>query len=369
MIKKYPVYLRLFIAVCCVSIFVTSCKKDNNNPTPSVVAPKNLATIGLYEYSSGVNRRVFVNITTVGNNTGSYPSVFDTGSTGMTMDATGLIPAAMITANGITVPGDSVVVNGITITSKTSTITYGGVGGMTVEYGNLAYTTVTVGDANGSITTGRIPIFLYYKAVDGTTKQNLPAHSNDVFGVGSGVSFTNSTIASPLSYFTLPANVSSGFKLAMFDINKFSTTNLTYVAGLVTIGLTPNDLNSSGFVMHPLSNYTQGGYLPYISGTINYNGTTVPATLLFDTGTPSTTILENPSATSNTSSLASSSTVSITTPQGFTYQYTVSSSYNLTDVEKTSFSQDIRSIFSIDFFTSNEYLLDYTHHQMGLKNN
>jgi len=187
--------------------------------------------------------------------------------------------------------------------------------------------------------------------------------------VGPGVSFTSSKIGSPLSYFTLPANVSSGFKLGMFNSSMFSTTAPVYVAGLLTIGLTPNDINSSGFIMHPLSFFTVGEYSPDIPGTINYNGTSVPATMLFDTGTPAISILENPSATSNVATLAANSTVSFTTPQGFSYQYTVTSNYNLTNVEKTSYSNDIRTIFSIDFFISNEYLLDYTHHQIGLKNN
>lgn len=367
--KKYPVNFKLIITALCLTIFAASCKKDNNNPTPTPAAPTNFATIGLYEYSSGNNRRVYVNLTKIGTNIGSYPSVFDTGSTGMTMDATGLIPASMITSAGITVPGDSVVVNGITIMPQTSIISYGGVGSETQEYGNLAYTTVTIGDANGSVTTGRIPIFLYYKAVDMTTNTNLKAHSNDVFGVATGTSFTNSKIASPLSYFSLATNVASGFKLAMFNSAQFSTVNLTYVAGLLTIGLTPNDLNSSGFVMHPLTFYTQGGYSPDIAGTVVYNGKSIPATMLFDTGTPSTTIVEDATAASNVAALPTNSTVSFTTPQGFTYQYTTTTTYNLTTVEKVSYSQDIRTIFSIDFFISNEFLIDYTHHQIGLKNN
>jgi hypothetical protein len=365
----YPGYSKLLIAIFSLIIIFNACKKGDN-PTPTPAAPTNYATIGLYEYSSSNSRRVFINITKIGTvGSISYPSVFDTGSTGMTMDANGLLPASMITNTGITVPGDSVVVNGITVTSQTAIISYGGVGGITQEYGNLAYAPITIGDANGSVTTTRIPFFLYYKAVDQTTGKSLAVHSNDVFGVGPGTSFTNNKIGSPLSYFPLATNVASGFKLAMFNTNMFSATAPTYVAALLTIGLTPNDINSSGFIMHPLTYYSVGGYSPDITGTVSYNGTSVPATMLFDTGTPATSIIENPSATANVTTLASNSTVSFTTPQGFTYQYTVSSNYNLTQVEKTSYSNDIRTIFSIDFFISNEYLLDYTHHQIGLKNN
>jgi len=69
----------------------------------------------------------------------------------------------MITSSGITVPGDSVVVNGITVTSQTAIISYGGVGGETQEYGNLAYTTITIGDANGSVKPAASPFFYITK--------------------------------------------------------------------------------------------------------------------------------------------------------------------------------------------------------------
>jgi hypothetical protein len=360
-----------FVIVLLSAFLLASCKKDKKDTPAPVIT--NFATIGLYEYAAvngtATNRRVFIPITTVGNVQTAYLSVFDTGSTGMTMDANGLIPSSAITANGITVAGDSTVYNGITVTSQTAIISYGGVGSLTQEYGNLAYATVTIGDQNGKVTTGRIPFFLYYKTVNQTTGQTLPAHSNDVFGVGPGTSYSSSAIASPLSYFTLPSNLTNGFKLAMFNSSSFSTTTPTYVAGLLSIGLTPNDVSSSGFIMHPQVYFNVGGYSPNIVGTITYNGTSVAATIMFDTGTPNITILENPNAASNVTTLPANSSVTISTSRGFSYSYTTSSTYNSTQVDNPSYSQDTRSIFSIDFFLSNEYLLDYTNHYIGLKNN
>jgi len=345
---------------------MASCKKDHSNPQP---IPTPVATLGLYEVDSGIYKRLYIPISKVGTQGDSiYYSVFDTGSTGMTIDANGLLPQSMITNNGITVAGDSVTVNGITVTSQTAVIAYGNTQSEIQEFGNLAYASVKIGDQNGSTTTSRIPIFLYYKIVDLSTGKNQPHHSNDVFGVGPGVSFANSAIGSPLSYFKTGAEVTSGFKLAKVSNSSFSP-NGTYVSNLLTIGLVPNDLAINGFVMHNLTYYSQGGYSPDIPATINYNGTSVPGTILFDTGTPAITIIANPNAPSNSSYLPQNTKVTITTGKGFSYTYTTQSNNDETVVAKPSYTGDPRTIFSLNFFTDNEFLLDYTDHKIGLKNN
>ncbi len=334
-----------------------------------VTAPKSIATLGLYELDSSIYKRVLMPITKVGTVSVSYYGVFDTGSAGMTIDATGILPASMITSTGIQVAGDSVVVDGITITNQQAVISYGNTTDEIEEYGNLAYAPVTIGDQNGSVTTRRIPFFMYYKIVDVTTGQKQPAHSNDVFGVGPGVSYTNSAIASPLSYFTPGNNVTSGFKLAQFSNAGFTTTG-TYVNDLLTIGLVPDDLaSSSGFVMHPLTYFSFGGYSPDIAATVSYDGNTVAATVLFDTGTPAVTLITNSKATSNMTTLPANTDITLTTNSGFTYQYTTASNNDITQVVNPSYTGDPRTIFSINFFVDNEFLIDYKDHKIGLKNN
>jgi len=366
--KIYLKYLPLLAGGVFLLMLITSCKKDHT-PTPISSTPAPLATLGLYELDSSVYKRVFIAISQVGTVKVNYYSVFDTGSAGMSIDATGLLPASMITNAGITIAGDSVTVNGITVTTQQAVIAYGDAQSEIQEYGNLAYTTVVIGDQNGEITTSRIPIFLYYKIIDVTTGKKQPAHSNDVFGVGPGVSFANNAIGSPLSYFKSSTGGTSGYKLAMFNNADFSV-NGTYVSNLLTIGLVPSDLDpSSGFVLHPLGYYPQGGYSPDIPSTISYNGNSFQATILFDTGTPAVSTLENANAASNVSQLPDNTLVTLTTNSGFVYTYTTNSTNNITQVAKPSYTGDPRTIFSIDFFTENEFLMDYTDHQIGLKNN
>lgn len=367
--KSFSNYF-LYLIIACCSVVITSCKKDPPPPEPVIT---NYATLGLYQKSSTDNtgatyKRVIMGVK-IGTSTTLYGTIFDTGSTGLTIDANGILPANMITSNGIVVAGDSVIVNGITVTSQTAIIAYGGgASGETREYGNLAYANVTMGDGNGSVSVTRMPIFLYYKVQDVTNNTTLAAHSADVFGVGPGNSYANSTIASPLSYFKLSTGVTNGFRLALF--NTAFTPTLTFVPGLLTIGLIPTDLNSSGFIMHNLNYYSVGGYSANIPATITYNGKTVNnAFLLFDTGDPAITYLSDPTASGNVTNLPAGTQVSLTTNNGFNYQYVTTTNSNETQVVKLSYSNDIRSIFDIDFFVKNEYLMDYQNHRIGLKNN
>lgn len=289
-LEKYRNLKWMVIFLPAIMLLTQGCKKDKM--VTDVVKPASLATLGLYQYTDGTNKRIFIPIAQVGAQKVSYFGIFDTGSSGLTIDANGILPASMITSTGIQLSGDSVNVNGITVTSRTGTLSFGDQTGTTREYGNLAYANVTLGNQNGSLTTKRIAFFLYYKIVDGTGKQ-LPAHSADVFGVGPGTSYVNAAIKSPLDGLTLPANVTSGFKLATLAGNSFSTSG-TFVGGLLTLGLVPDDLSSSsGFIMHPLTYNSNGGYSPNIPSTITYNGQSISAQVLFDTGTPSITTIEN----------------------------------------------------------------------------
>jgi len=345
-------------------VLLGSCSKDKVKPAVSNTP----ITLGLYEYGVDSGKRAFIPVTKIGSQTVNYFSVFDTGSSGMTIDAHGIIPASMITSTGIQFTGDSTVVNGITIKAGQYTISYGNKTGLTREYGYLAYAPITIGNSNGSTSATRVPIFLYYKVVDVTSGTTITVdHSLDIFGVGPGSSYVNSAIVSPLVYFS-NASLINGFKLAVLPKSQFSSTG-TYVSGLLTIGLTSADVTSNGFIMHPLTYSGVGGYSPNIPSTVTYNGQSVSTNVLFDSGTPLISTIENTLAVNSTGQLPASTQVTITTNMGFTYTYTTTSTSNLTQVENPNNTGDYRTIFGIDFFMNNEYLTDYANHQIGLKNN
>ncbi|OCX52384.1 hypothetical protein BEL04_13020 [Mucilaginibacter sp. PPCGB 2223] len=361
--------LSLVIAVLFCIGLATSCKKGDGSSllnSTTGTGTKPIAAIKLTgTVVAGAGKKLTLSVSALGTASVQKDVTLSTISAGLDMDASGLLPASMIGSSGFIFTGDSVIYNGITITNKTGIVTHGDMLNATKLYGNLAYATVAFGDGSGpQITTKRIPFFLYYKAVD-QSGNPVPAHGADLFGIAHGYSNGNKLIASPLTYLPVSGDLISGFKLSMVNFN------ISQGACILTIGLTPADLEASnGFNLHPLSVLAGGaGYANYINGTIVYNGTSLSGPVAFSTGYTSASVIQDPKYTgTGYSALATGSTVRIVTSNGFNYIYTISNSAYTTVIENPASSGENRSIFGIDFFTQNEFLVDYTNHQIGLKN-
>lgn len=329
--------------------------------------------LGLYAADSSIYKELDIAISKIGTQSVDYGLVFDTGSGGMVIDAAGIVPGSYITSSGFNFTGDSVVVDGITITNKTSTVEYGSDAASADKvYGNLAYADVTVGDQNGSVVIKRLPFFLYYKAVNSS---NVPykSHEFDVFGVNSGydVTFDNNAeyITSPFNYFSPGNGLTKGFKLTAIDSASYSR-NFNYVPSALTLGLTQSDLSSSsGFVFTDLSFSASSGYQPIISTNVTYNNKNFSGYVLFDTGTEPYSYLMDPTGPTTETLLASGSKVDVATASGFGYNYITSPTGNLTYVDNSRVTQSDVSIIGLEFFLNNEYLLDFSDHKLGVKSN
>lgn len=369
--KRYILKNLLFIFGSLFLLFLASCKKDNNNSNNNKNIPVNATPtkLGVYAVDSAIYKVLVMTVTGVGTKTVNYDLVFDTGSGGLVLDAKDILPSSMITSTGFNFSGDSTVVNGITITNQTNTVEYGDDTNTTDKvYGNLAYASVKVGDANGNITIKRLPFFLYYKAVD-SKGNTLPAHDFDVFGVSQEYDITfsnNAYITSPFDYFDPGTGLTKGFKMAAIPASSYSYQG-TYVPA-VTLGLTSDDLSSaSGFTMSQLSFYQGEGYLPILTATISYGSSSFRSAVLFDTGTEPYNYIENPNGPSTATLLGNGVTVNTTLPSGFVYTFTTSSTDYLSYVENPTNSGSDVSVMSLEFFLNNEFMLDFTNHKLGLK--
>ncbi len=373
--KTQTIKSLLIISGSIFLMLAASCKKQTvGGGSSSVkVTPANATPtkFGLYEADSSIFKELITVVSKVGTKTVSFDLIFDTGSGGMVVDGTDLLPSSMISSSGISFTGDSTVVNGITITNQTSIVQYGA-DANTIDkvYGNLAYAPVTIGDQNGNIVVKRLPFFIYYKAVNakGVT---YPKNEFNTFGVSEeyDITFSNGAhITSPFSYYDPGTGLTRGFKMAALGTSNF-TTQGSYVPGVVTIGLTAADLSaSSGFTFKPLTFYAGDGYAPIVPASVTYGGKTFSTQVIYDTGTEPYSYLQDPNATGPLTLLPNGTAVSVSS-SGFNYAFTTSSSENLTYVENSKTSGSDISIISLEFFLNNEYMLDFANHQLGLKNN
>ena len=365
-----------FIIVSIVLLGLASCKKDHSNPKP-VVVDATPVKLGMFEAAdSGIYKLLFMPISKVGTQAQlNDDAIFDTGSGGLVLDADGIIPADMITPSGFVFTGDSTVVNGVTITNQTYSVEYGVDNAtMTKVYGNLAYAAVTIGTAANNIVIKRVPFFLYYKGIDVDGKVAV-AHAFDILGVAPEYDHTfpnGVSLTSPFNFYDPGTGLTKGFKMAALGTSHFSKSNsfeYEYVPGVVTVGLTAADVSSTDFVMHQLNLYGSDGYLPIVPATIIYNGKSITGNVLFDTGTEPYSYIQDRTLNGNAQQLPAKSTVSVATNLGFSYAYTTSDTENLTYVENPKSSGGNITVFGLEFFLNNEYMMNYSSHIMGLKNN
>ena len=120
--------------------------------------------------------------------------------------------------------------------------------------------------------------------------------------------------------------------------------------------------------MHQLTYYPGDGYAPIIPVSLIYNGKTITTSAIFDTGTEPYSYIEDATAGNGIVQLPDNTAVSLTTtPGGFTYSYATSATDNITFVENPAQSKSNVTVMSLEFFLTNEFLLDYYDHKLGLK--
>lgn len=411
--KFYPGNLCQIMVLLVITLVTVSCKKDKKAVTNPVV-DATPTKLGLYEMSGGTGKILYIAVSQVGTKTFSqdYGLDFDTGSAGMSIDAHGIIDSALITTTGFNFTGDTVVNHGITITRDTGRMEYGDKTDLTIVYGTLAYANVTFGQGTNTAIVKRLPFFLYYKAeqsVNGKVTGDFDDHYFDICGVGPTYSYANNNILSPFSYFDPGTGLTKGFKLAALGTANFSPSP-TNPVNVLTLGLTSDDLSStSGFVQHTLPYVSGENYSPNIPSTITYGSKTISASVVFDSGTTPYNYIEDRTAiianvpplptgikanlagskvilaTGNKGlkvnnlattsvvgadgTLATGTTVTVTTNKNFVYSFITTNTEYLTMIENPATTGDTRTILSIEYFLNNEYMLDYADHILGLKNN
>ncbi len=372
----------------------TSTSKSGQIDQPTV--------INLYPNQSASSAPLLtVMVTAVGNVPVKMPLGFDTGSAGVTLYAQTIFPASMVNSSGFIFSAGqtSLTYNGITVTNVQGTRSYGTVN-QTIEYGNLGFTQITFGDAQGTLTTEVMPVFLFYSITDTQGRGFSPPAWQGWFGVAS----TNGTIDVPaaveppggfdacsqqtatscyvvsaMKYVDYGTGLNAGFKLSPATIQTcdIATTGNCTPAPMLTVGL--NADAESGFSTTPLTCPPNGyvgpadiaGYAVCQKTIPNTTFTTSGAAtgtfvdgVVFDCGT-GYVYLSTPTASSFPAAVSPGSTVTVMTPSGFNYSYTAADSGSATTV--VSPGGNGNSIVGIQYFTTNSFLIDLTSNIDGWK--
>jgi hypothetical protein len=350
--------------------------------------------INLYPSSEG--SRLYVMVTAVGSQAVSMPLAFDTGSAGITLNASAIgFPSSMFSASGFVFPADqsSLTYGGITVTNQQGTRSYGGAGGKT-QTGNLGFAQVTFGDESGALTTSVMPVFLYYKVTLNAPPYALASENHDGwFGVNTEANKIAVTTPIPGAAENLPCTLDTGASCYVVSVLKYLSYAPWLDAGfalapaalqpcnifdagacppapMLTVGLSSE--SEAGFsqvtLTCPQSNYAGPdiivGYpvcqdlIPFSDVTLAAPGKS-PITLnnlavLFDSGNPAADI--NQSNTPLSSPLPVGTVVTVTTPSAFIYQYPAEAQ----GITETFFDTSINTGFGINFFTEHALFINFT---------
>jgi hypothetical protein len=359
------------------------------------------ATLNLYPSQSfAAGSRLFVFVTMVGETAVHMPLGFDTGSAGITLYAPDIFPPNLLNPAGFVFAGAaSLSYGGITVLNQPGRRAYGGGTHGRTEVGNIGYASVTFGDGAGTLTTARMPVFLYYEIVDDTGAPVPVPPEHGWFGVDDGANLIDEGTAQPpqgfpacaadtagscyvvsvLKYLRFGDGLHAGFLLdpAPLQVCDIGAAGSCTPAPVLTVGLASN--SESTFSVTALS-CPHPGY----SGPAAIAGFTVcqagiadalirvggsdPGVLsgdsvLFDTGTPYM-IFNVPAGVAFPDTVPQGAPVAVSVPPGFDYTFSAGPPYGgaLTpqSVSVVPDAATTQSIVGIGFFTEHAFFIDFT---------
>jgi hypothetical protein len=399
----------LFVSL--VILTLASCHGSSPTPfEPGAVDLTQPKIINLYPVAmtTGNPARLFIFVKGVGSHGYNLPLAFDTGSAGITLNAAQIFPEGTVTSTGFAVPLPYTF-DGITVTSQRGTRTYGNFTSGRTEHGNLGYAAVTFGDADGTVTTSEMPMFLYYDVTFNDATPNpdgsIPSAPAQVqqgwFGVNTDPDFIpikgsdaqpssggnpacskdsegSCYVDSVLKHVTY-TGIDAGFALFKTGLATCDITNPGNCpqAPVLTVGLTPAVTEGFSFMglSCPPARYDGAPYSgPSMIGqypvcvssistfTISSGGLSFPATVLFDSGTPYVAV--NVPQTATFTGPAIGATLDVTARVGFLYSLVAG-----TGVDAVAVTQDsgAESIVGLPFFTTNDFFIDFANNTEGWK--
>lgn len=238
-------------------------------------------------------RMLYVRLLMLGNRKVNQPLLFDTGSSGVTIDCKVVLPKKLCSDAGIKIEKDTEI-DGIIITTEKVTARYGGY----TEFGHLAKARLSFGDAKRPAKTIElIALLIRYKKIrnsDGTVVGG-PLWPLGTFGISPvGGIGAGQRITSPMGSVALNDKLRRGYRLNPIGRRwKVCTNERDDCPTIQSLQVGLRDQDRNDFQLQPIIQADPTHNFPTLSACIAWQTSQLCAPALFDTGN-STIMVRDP---------------------------------------------------------------------------
>jgi len=306
-------------------------------------------------------RMLFVRLLKLGDKKVNQPLLFDTGSSGVTIDCKVVLPKKLCSDDGIKIDKDTEI-DGIVVTTEKVTAVYGGY----TEFGNLAKARLSFGDTKRPAeTTEAIAVLIRYKGIRNSDGKVVggPLWPLGTFGVSPvGGIGAGRQITSPMASVALSGELRRGYLLAPIGRRwKICTNERGDCPAIRPLQIGLRNQDKSGFRLQPINRASPAQNFPTLSACVAWQSSQLCAPALFDTGN-STIMVAGTDPAESATSLPKGMKVSIYI-QGWA-QWAFKTEYR----PEVEFEPHLdHHIVGIRYFEENSLLIDLDSNEIGLR--
>jgi hypothetical protein len=306
-------------------------------------------------------RMLYIRLQKLGAKRVNQPLLFDTGSSGVTIDCKVALPGRLCSSDGIRINRD-IEIDDILVTTEKATAIYGGY----TEYGNVAMARLSFGDdARPAETSEAIPILIRYKKVRNSDGKIVggplwPLGTVGVSPIG-GIG-ADQSIRSPIEAIPVNGNLRRGYRLDPIGPRWKVCTNERRdcpTTRALYIGL--SDEEKKGYHLWKLARAHPTHNFPTLTACIAWEKSKICLPTLFDTG--NSTIRVGGRVPGETrASLPKGTKVSVDIPGSDTWRFQLKYRPELELVGNIN-----HHIVGVRYFENNSLLVDLESDEIGLR--
>ncbi|UVC13654.1 hypothetical protein [Mesorhizobium onobrychidis] len=306
-------------------------------------------------------RMLYINILFLGYRKIAQPLLFDTGSSGMTIDCTVVLPTKMCSEKGIKIK-KTFELDGLTVTTQKTVMHYGTYD----EYGNVASARVIFGSADSAASTAvSIPFLIRYKEVRRSTGEVVggPLWPKGIFGVSPlGGGGPNQMLKSPLNSVSAGNGLRQGYFLSPIGTDwKVCTNEDLNCPQIDALHIGLSDSVKKDFKIKKWERASKNYNFPTTEACIFWGKKPICRPTLYDTGNSTIMVAGGPPKKPGLS-LDTGVNVTVTSPNHDEWRFTT------TYKPEVEFVPQIEHhIIGVRYFETNSLLFDLESKEIGFR--